>query len=98
MTVRERIVDIADLEISTRTTDLSDRRFFMQPDDTPADVWWHEEIRMLRILEAKADLDAAVARLRRDSDERNKTRLVVICVGGMLAVLAVALYAMRYLK
>lgn len=95
---RERIVDIADLEESTHVIDRTDRRFFIQPTDTQADSWWHEEIRMLRMLEAKTMLDEAVARLQHEADERNKTRLVTVVVVGTLAAFAVAMYAMRYLK
>jgi cell division protein FtsX len=95
---RERIFDLEDLEESTHTLDPTDRRFFIQPDDTPSDAWWHEEIRILRMLESQTMHEEAVTRLRRDSDERNMTRLIVIFVAGMLAVFAVALYAMRYLK
>lgn len=95
---RERIVDIADLEESTRTTDRSDHRFFTQANGTPADAWWHEEIRMLRMLDNQAYYKAACDRLRRAETERNQTRLVTICVGVMLAAFAVALYAMRYLS
>jgi hypothetical protein len=93
----ERFFDIADLEESTHVLDRTDRRFFIQPNDTPAEAWWHEEIRMLRML----DNQAACARLRsaeKERDERYLTRLVVTCVAVVSAGFAFAVYAMRYLK
>jgi rubredoxin len=90
--------DLEDLDESRHVLDLSDRRFFVQPNETPADAWWHEEIRQLRVLEAKSMLNAAVLRQRDETEERYKNWLVGICVFGMLPMLAIAAYAIRYLK
>mgnify|MGYP001175585130 CR=1 FL=1 len=66
--------------------------------ETPAEAWWRAEIRMLRMLETKSMLAAAIARRRQEADERNQSLLVTVCVGGALAAFAVAMYAMRCLS
>lgn len=95
---RVLVFDIENLEESTHVLYRGDSRYFIQPNGTPADAWWQEEIRMLRMLESQTMHAEAVTRLRNEADERNKTRLVTVVVVGTLAVLSVALYAMRYLK
>lgn len=64
----------------------------------PVEAWWLQEMRLLRILEAKTLLAAAIVRRRSEADERQLNWLIGICVGGMLVCLAVAVYAMKYLK
>lgn len=64
----------------------------------PAAAWWLQEMRLLRMLEAKALLAAAIMQRRSEADERRLNWLIGICLGGMLICLAVAAYAMKYLK
>lgn len=64
----------------------------------PAEAWWLQEMGLLRILQAKALLAAAIVRRSGETDERRLNWLIGICVGGMLVCLAVAVYAMKYLK
>lgn len=64
----------------------------------PAEAWWLQEMRLLRILGDKALLAAAIVRRCSEADERRLNWLIGICVGGMLVCLAVAVYAMKYLK
>lgn len=66
--------------------------------ENPVAAWWLQEMGLLRILQAKALLAAAIARRRSETDERRLNWLIGICVGGMLVCLAVAVYAMQYLK
>lgn len=55
-------------------------------------------MRLLRILEDKALRAAAIVRRRSEADERRLNWLTGICLGGLLVCLAVAVYAMKYLK
>ena len=64
---------------------------------TPAEAWWRAEIMMLRMLETKSMLAAAIARRRKEADDRNLRRLVANCVVVSAAAFAVAMYTMRYL-
>lgn len=64
----------------------------------PAEAWWLQEIRLLRMLEAKALLATAIVRQRSEASERHLDWLIGICIGGMLVCLAVAVYATKYLK
>nr|WP_315232432.1 hypothetical protein [uncultured Albidiferax sp.] len=64
----------------------------------PAEAWWLQEMRLLRILEAKVSRAAAIVRRRSEADERRLNWLIGIYLGGMLVCLAVAVYAMKYLR
>jgi hypothetical protein len=64
----------------------------------PAAAWWLQEMRLLRMLEANALLASAIVQRRSEADERRLNWLIGICLGGMLVCLAVAAYAMKYVK
>lgn len=64
----------------------------------PAETWWQQEIWMLQMLRTKELLDTASMRQLSEANERYLNLLTGICVGGMLFCLAVAVYAMKYLK
>jgi poly(3-hydroxyalkanoate) synthetase len=55
-------------------------------------------MRLLRMLEANALLASAIVQRRSEADERRLNWLIGICLGGMLVCLAVAAYAMKYVK
>lgn len=67
------------------------------PDDA-AEAWWQSEMKLLRMLDARAQHNAAVANLYVRAEERAKTWLACIRVACGLVALCFALFAMRYLR
>jgi hypothetical protein len=95
---RERIVDINLLAECGHVTDLTDSRFFKQPLDTAADIWWREEMQVLQRLKGREEYLKTIACVRKAEAERKLNALICACVVSVVGGFAVALYAIKYLK